>query len=171
MCSGSAAGLQKRLLGRHRHGRAAVDIQYLVRYLKKLKNPMNIRSKCPYPPLATTCLISRCRCWQLSRTSGQSSASPLTSWSPWRRTSPRSSAAASGSSPTVSEKIFLVHFTYPLSVGGGINPAACTAMLHNLAKNSGVEFSIAEVIRRIVNFKYSRPASDVCRVCRCLVTT
>ena len=93
MCSGSAAGLQKRLLGRHRHGRAAVDIQYLVRYLKKLKNPMNIRSKCPYPPLATTCLISRCRCWQLSRTSGQSSASPLTSWSPWRRTSPRSSAA------------------------------------------------------------------------------
>merc|ERR1719336_3685683 len=29
--------------------------------------------------------------------------------------------------------------------GGGINPAACTAMLHNLAKKSGVEFNIAEV--------------------------
>ena len=88
---------------------------------------MNIRSKCPYPPLATTCLISRCRCWPLSRTSGQSSASPPTSWSPWRRTSPRSSAAASGSSPTVADIIFLqiVHITYPLSVGGGINPAAC----------------------------------------------
>ena len=97
-------------------------------------------------PLATTCPRSRCLCWPPLRTSGRSWASPPTSWSPWRRTSPRSSAAASGSSPTVAEKIFLqiVHFTYSLFVGGGINPAACTAMLHNLAKNSRVEFSIGD---------------------------
>ena len=57
-------------------------------------------------PLATTCPRSRCRCWPPLRTSGRSWASPPTSWSPWRRTSPRSSAAASGSAPTVAEKIF-----------------------------------------------------------------
>ena len=38
----------------------------------------------------------------------------------------------------------IVHLTFSLCSGGGINPAACTAMLHNLAKKSGVEFSIGD---------------------------